>query len=424
MRAQLVRLSVFVFTVVTIACQDPEASALAPVAPGAEAESNVLGYVPIDLGTLGGDSTVPFALNDSGHVVGYSTNAQGEHLAFLWRDGVMTNLGTLVGGATEAHAISNSGLIAGISSVEPYYPEFEMAVVAWRDGAIRRLDPSTYIGTIVKDITDDGTILADLNYGDTYRANRGFVWHNDVPTDVGGFRTRPYTLPATWNRRAQVVGKSWAYERGFANDYFHPFVWDAERGFRGLSVGERTPCEPNDARPCGWGTSNDVNDAGLIVGYATDTTLTTRAVYWDEDGRHDLGVYPGEYTSAVAINNRGEIIGVRQPTRHADFAGSFIWSRGTLTELPPLDGEPTIATAINERGDVIGYRSAGYRLERAFIWANGIMTDLTRPGELGFPVAINARGDVLARVRVGSGPTRGVLWRRDAPAVVASEPND
>ncbi len=51
-----------------------------------------------DLGTLGGSFGIAEGINDSGEVVGWATNENDQaSLAFLWKDGVMTNLGTLNG---------------------------------------------------------------------------------------------------------------------------------------------------------------------------------------------------------------------------------------------------------------------------------------------------------------------------------------
>jgi probable HAF family extracellular repeat protein len=70
------------------------------------------------LGTLGGNSTHGTALNKSGQVTGYSLNAGGTQLAFLYSNGVMQSLGSLWAlGASAGAAINASGQVTGSASV-------------------------------------------------------------------------------------------------------------------------------------------------------------------------------------------------------------------------------------------------------------------------------------------------------------------
>lgn len=72
----------------------------------------------IDLGTLGGDTSTGFDINDAGHVVGVSAlrNSSDKH-AFLYSEGAMKDLGTLGGKNSEAYGINSLGQITGTSSL-------------------------------------------------------------------------------------------------------------------------------------------------------------------------------------------------------------------------------------------------------------------------------------------------------------------
>jgi len=68
-----------------------------------------------DLGTLGGVSAIPFAINAAGQIVGQSQNAKGEWRAFVWETWKMTALPTLGGKFSAALAINDKGQIVGWS---------------------------------------------------------------------------------------------------------------------------------------------------------------------------------------------------------------------------------------------------------------------------------------------------------------------
>ena len=75
------------------------------------------GGVTIDIGSLGGQPTYPFGINDAGQVVGQSTTAGGNSHAFLYSGGQMTDLGALPGDVySTATGINGSGQVVGYSA--------------------------------------------------------------------------------------------------------------------------------------------------------------------------------------------------------------------------------------------------------------------------------------------------------------------
>src|SRR5512140_1568918 len=87
------------------------------------AHAKARNYTVIELGTLSGNESYPFAINERGQVVGYGTldtpvgeDEQPLQHAFLWEDGVMTDLGTLGGDYSIALEINDRGQVVGESS--------------------------------------------------------------------------------------------------------------------------------------------------------------------------------------------------------------------------------------------------------------------------------------------------------------------
>src|SRR5256714_3652255 len=159
------------------ACNDP--SAVLPRRPTAQLAAGPNAADAIDLGTLGGNSTTPRALNNAGQVVGMSVAADGEAHPFVWEGGTMRELPLLpgtqpgspfpdIGG--DAQAISDSGLIAGLS-----YNQDDARMVLWDDSGVHDLaaptsngDPIARWARVIR-VTDDGNILATV------------VLHNGAP---------------------------------------------------------------------------------------------------------------------------------------------------------------------------------------------------------------------------------------------------
>jgi probable HAF family extracellular repeat protein len=104
-------------------------------------------------------------------------------------------------------------------------------------------------------------------------------------------------------------------------------------------------------------------------------------------------------SEALAINNRGEVVGW-----YSDgvYEHAFLWSNGILSELPGYSGPNSRATDINDSGLVVGYSWVTVPLVGieydAVIWRDGVASSI---GDLGsgsaLAQAINNAGDIIGQ---------------------------
>ena len=147
---------------------------------------------------------------------------------------------------------------------------------------------------------------------------------------------------------------------------------------------------------------------------------------------YELGTFGKDYSNAVAINDRGQVVcnawvGDEGPIEVSPprVNHAFLWENGKSTKLTLGGKETGIGydyiggghdEAINERGQVVGWTNTKSGATHAFLWQNGKMTDL---GTLGGkesaapasgPVAINDSGQVVGGAETKSGATHPFFW--------------
>jgi len=155
-------------------------------------------------------------------------------------------------------------------------------------------------------------------------------------------------------------------------------------------------------------TANGINDAGDVVGSSQG-----HAILYRKGVMKDLGTLPGgNFSSANAINNHGQIAGVAgfvppDPATQSD-EHAFLYEDGVMKDLGTLGGLNSTATAINDRGQVVGmsYTNPHNTDEhRAFLHADGTMRDLGTPvaGTSSWAKGINNRGQVVGWYSSGTG---------------------
>ena len=330
-------------------------------------------YFVKDLGTLGGTQGVAEVVSNKGWVVGAANLAGDQNgRSFLWRDGVMSDLGTL----------------GGPNSAEP-------------GGTVLSHNSRFIAGKAETSATDP--LGENFCFFSTGLICLGFFWEDGKMTPLPTLGGNNSWATAV-NNRSQVVGLA---ENSVQDSTcippqvldYEPVIWEQDRNgvfqVRGLS---RIAGDPD-------GYAWDMNDRGQVVGVSGNCSQTvTHAVLWESGSVTDMGnLGSNAVNQANSINSRGDVVGISDT---GTTISSFFWHKGaTMANLGMLPGDlSSWASTINDSGQIVGYSCDQAYLSgncRAYIWQNGVMTDLNtlvRPGStplyLVFGNYINSHGEI------------------------------
>lgn len=319
-----------------------------------------------------------------------------------------------LGGTSSAgNSINDRGWIAGSSNLAD---DTAVEAVLWRHGRLKRLGTlggaNSAVLWPVKNLRGIVTGIAQTSEpdpfnerwscffffpGDQARGVRclGFKWEDGVMTPLptlGG----THGFAAGSNNRGQVVG--WA--ENTVHDptctppqvlQFRAVVWGPRHG----QVRELPPL-PGDS----VSSATAINDRGQVVGisgecsHAVGGLSAKHMVLWENGKPKPIDGFGGiAWNTPMSINQRGDIVGFANASE-ADGTGfnprAFVKLRGQPTRnLGALPGDVTSqALGINEWRQVVGQSCDADGNCRAFVWHDGRMRDLNE-------LVINDHEDVL-----------------------------
>jgi probable HAF family extracellular repeat protein len=350
--------------------------------------------------------------------------------AFVWRDGHLRDLGALPGNnSSSVFEVNGAGVGVGASETATYDPNTGWPAdhaVMYENGQVK--DLGTLPGGFesqANNVNDRGQVSGFASNGIPDPFNffavfggsqfswvtqaRSFIWQNGVMTDIGTLGG-PDAVSTTLNARGQITGQSWS--SATANPAtgiptLDPFLWQnghmRDLGTLGGTIG----------------MANWLNNAGDVVG-ASDLTgdQTVHPFLWKGKRMRDLGTLGGTFGQANYINDAGVVVGYAGPPGDTT-AHAFLWEQGAMTDLTGGDSSQcTFAVAINNRGQVVGARCDE---PDALLWSDGKQYDLNTliaPSDVQLTEAqyISDRGQIFAEGVLPDGSQRVFLLVRTPSA--------
>ncbi len=137
-----------------------------------------------------------------------------------------------------------------------------------------------------------------------------------------------------------------------------------------------------------WSSASGINDRGEVVGNWRSADGRQRGFIYACGKARDIGTIPGKVTGYSDINDAGYITASGRNPATGETLGYLRAPNGAFTHLGAIDwdgnGAPeTVPAALNNRNQITG-RSGRFNSPepgyRAFVWKNGAIRDLGRPG--------------------------------------------
>jgi probable HAF family extracellular repeat protein len=351
-------------------------------------------YTVVDLGTLkDGPFSMAVGVSSDRIVNGASGLPDGSEHAALWYRGSIIDLASPgFGGAnSEAFGVNAIGMASGLAETVTQDPRGEDFCGF---GTFRTCLPFVWFQGVMYPLPT----LGGKNGEAGLINNRGEVAGNTENT------TLDLTCPSGGPQKLQEK----------------PVMWRNGKVFELPTVG---------GDPDGWAFG--INNSGHVVGASGVCSplnpqtgvyiLSRHALLWEEGKLVDLsnlggtGAF-GPGNVAGEINNQDEVVGTSDLAGDTTFH-AFRWTRNAgIRDLDTLEGDVASAgLGISDDGDIVGASFDGSFNPRAFLWHNGVMTDLNTlvsansPLFLLFAHGINSRGEIVGFGQTSDGAVHGFL---------------
>ena len=323
-------------------------------------------YTITDLGTLGGDVSEAYAINNKGQITGSAESKDGSlDYAFLYDSTGMHHI--------PPQRVNHFRLKSGVVATETTPPDEH--------------EKLSGCGTA---INEQGQV-AGYYYLPLKTKARAFVYNGNQWRDLPPLG-KAYNFGEAINAQGQVTGFSMingTYEG-------HAILYDGK--------------VLHDLGTLGGNSSGGmgINDRGQIVGTVDLKKTKGHHAFLYENGKmSDLGTLGGNSSTGFAISEKGQVTGDAD-TGKTPYSHAFLYEKGKMRDLGLPGGGSSIGFAINAKGQVVGMAGLQEGKEHAFLYKDGKMTDLNSliPAKSGWQL-LEARGINDHGWIVGTGVIKG-----------------
>jgi hypothetical protein len=242
--------------------------------------------------------TFPQAVNDSGQVVGYWGDSQGNNHGFYW-DGInFTSIDYPGAGATFAVGINNAGVISGFYLTDMGTQAHGFIL---DNGTFTSYDYPGFAGQT----NGEGINNHDVTVGYYGSGGSTGFFNNNGSFSSFGYPDACWTVPYSLNDSEQAAG-----------DYRA----DCSTGFLGFfySNGTFTTLQYPDATET---YAAGINNNGVVAGYSTVNDPPYLVAWLWQNGTFTAVATNEHYVEPFGINNNGQLVGVYEPnTTHGFLA--------------------------------------------------------------------------------------------------------
>jgi len=353
---------------------------------------------------------------------------------------------SFVGPPPEVRLLNNSGgAVGGADSPTPDSPScfnfdcFLSYGFKWQDGVAHKLGALPGFNSSIAFWVSDNGLVAGISENGIDPLTGGtaleaILWGKDGSiNDLGTLGGNESGANAV-NNSGQVAGAALnTIPDLYAGFFFlpgatqvHAFRWTNSKGMQDLGTLGGTDSSAlfinEHGQIAGWSFTNSTPNSAIdACGFGAVNVPTEDPFIWMNGKMTDLGTLGGTCGQANSLNNRGQVAGfsdlAEDSTEHP-----FLWSdREGMKDLGTLGGTFGHADFLNDAGEVVGTATTtGDLFGRAFLWRNGVMTNLgtlgTDPDSEAF--SVNLQGQVVGNTGIfGVVDHSAFLWENGGPMV-------